>query len=560
LAVSAKAVEILLVGSAVDKPFFSQWPQDIGMNAFILHKMLGKILRSRKLWSLLHEGIWLVIVLALALGAFTWNHEAVFFGGEVYYTDGDCYSRMTRVRMIEDGGLRSIRHHNWENFPEGTTPHTTMPLDALVAGLSQILRPFSEKHLALAGAWISPVFGVGLLVFLAVWSAAARLPYRRAMLLLVAVSPILAHGFQIGRPDHQSLLVLLLAVALAAEVQIWRGKATTWRYVSVTAWALALWVSLFEPLILLGVVLIARWLCRGRRSQEEAKNTGGAVWPVALFIGILALTLWIDGWRAAGFHPAFARWALNIGELRSAGWDGIFSWCGWLLAAAPVLLALRWIRGRERLCGLWLALLIAAAGLSLYHARWGYFLVFLFAMSLPWILPPLRKPWLAWLFFLISLWPVAAEWDRRLYPEDEAFRARVENIADAVALREAALSLRERPVGGVVAPWWFCPAIVWWSGQPCIGGTSHQSLPGIVESCEFYIAEAPDPEFLQKRKVVYILVYEPDRIISNSEQILGRPAAGATIAERLYAAREEPPVGLKKIFTNRFFKVYEVAP
>lgn len=530
------------------------------MNAFILHKMLGKILRSRKLWSLLHEGIWLVIVLALALGAFTWNHAAVFYGGEVFYTDGDCYSRMTRVRMIEEGGLRSIRHHNWENFPQGTTPHTTMPLDALIAGLSQMLRPFSEKHLALAGAWISPLLGVGHLLFLAVWSAAARLPYRRAMLLMVAVSPIIAHGFQLGRPDHQSLLVLLLAVALAGEVEIWRRGAKNWWYVSAAAWALALWVSLFEPLILLGVVLLARWLCRARRSQEEVKNTGSSAGPLALFVGILALTLWIDGWRAAGFHPAFARWALNIGELRSAGWDGIFSWCGWLLAVAPVLLAWRWIRDRERLCGLWFALLSIAAGLSLYHARWGYFLALLFAMSLPWILPSLRKPWLAWLVFLISLWPVAADWDRRLYPEDEAFRARVENIADAVALREAALSLRERPVGGVVAPWWFCPAIVWWSGQPCVGGTSHQSLPGIVESCEFYIGEEPDPEFLQKRKVVYLLVYEPDRLISNSEQILGRQTAGATIAERLYAAREEPPVGLKKIFANRFFKVYEVAP
>jgi hypothetical protein len=435
-----------------------------------------------------------------------------------------------------------------------------MPLDALIAGFSQVLRPFSERHLALAGAWISPLLGLALLVFLALWSVAKRLPYRRAMLLLLVASPIAAHGFQLGRPDHQSLLVLIIAVALVAEVETWTRRALGWRYVSAVAWALALWVSLFEPLILLGVVLIARGLCRGLRSQAQAKNTTGWAMPVALFLGILAFSLWIDGWRAAGFHPAFARWALNIGELRSAGWGGIFSWCGWLLAAAPVLLAWRWIRGRERLCGLWLALVSVAVGLSLYHARWGYFLALVFAMSLPWILPSLRKPWLAWLVFFISLWPVAAEWDRRLYPEDEALRARVENIADAVALREAALSLRERPVGGVVAPWWFCPAIVWWSGQPCIGGTSHQSLPGIVGSCEFYIGEEPDPGFLQKRKGVYILVYEPKRLISNSEQILGRSATGRTIAERLYAAREEPLDGLKKIFANRFFKVYEVAP
>jgi len=521
--------------------------------------MLGKICSLKKMFPILREGLWIVILLVVAFGSFTWNRDAVFFDDAIYFLDGDCFSRMTRVLMIEEGGFRSIRHHNWENFPEGTTPHTTMPLDVLIAALSQILRPFSERHLALAGAWISPLLGVGLLVFLAVWSAAARLPYRRAMLFLAAVSPIVAHGFQLGRPDHQSLLMLLLGVALAAEVEIWRGREKGWRYVSAGAWALALWVSLFEPLILLGVVLVARGLCRSRYSQEEVKNPKSWAWPVVLFVAILAVTLWIDGWRAAGFHPAFARWALNIGELRSASWGVIFSWCGWLLAVAPVLLAWRWIRGQEKLCGLWLVLLIAAAGLSLYHARWGYFLALVFAISLPWILPSLRKPWLAWLVFFISLWPVAVEWDRRLYPEDEAFRARVENIADAVALREAALSLRERPIGGVVAPWWFCPAIVWWSGQPCIGGTSHQSLPGIVETCEFYIAEGTDLQFLQKRKVGYILVYEPDRLISNSEQILGRPAAGLTVAKRLYTAREDSPAGLKRIFANRFFKVYEVA-
>jgi hypothetical protein len=528
------------------------------MNACILHKMLRDILRPRKLCFLLKEGIWLVIVLLLALGAFTWNHEVVFFGGEVYYTDGDCYSRMTRVRMIEESGLRSIRHHEWENFPAGTTPHTTMPLDALISGISQVLRPFSERHLVLAGAWISPLLGLALLVFLALWSVVKRLPYRWAMLLLLAASPIAAHGFQLGRPDHQSLLVCIIAVALVAEVEIWTRRALGWRYVSAVAWALALWASLFEPLILLMVVLLARWLCRGRLPQEESKKATARVGPLVVFFGLLVVAFFIDGWRASGFHPSFDRWALNIGELRSAGLSGIFSWCGWLLLLSPVLLVWCWIQSREKLCWLWLGLVVVTSGLSFYHARWGYFLALVFSMSLPWVLAAVRKPWLAWMVFLISLWPVAAEWDKRFYPSDEVFRARVDNIVDAVALREAALSLRERPTGGVLAPWWFSPAIVWWSGQPCVGGTSHQSLPGIVESCEFYLGEVPDPEFLQKRKVVYIFVYEPERIISNSEQILGRSAMSLTITEHLYPARVEPPAGLKKIFANRFFKVYEV--
>ncbi|NBR48956.1 hypothetical protein EBU02_08950 [bacterium] len=94
------------------------------------------------------EAVWILLILAVGLAAFTWNHESVFFGGEVYFTDGDCYARMTRVRMIEAEGLHSIRSHTFENFPEGTKPHTTMPLDALIAGLSQILRPFFSNHLS----------------------------------------------------------------------------------------------------------------------------------------------------------------------------------------------------------------------------------------------------------------------------------------------------------------------------------------------------------------------------------------------------------------------------
>ena len=234
---------------------------------------------------------------------------------------------MTRVRTIEAEGLHSIRSHAFENFPKGTTPHTTMPLDALIAGFSQILRPFFSNHLSMAGAWISPLMGFVLLVFLAAWSFRMRLPYRRAMLLLVAVSPILSHGFQIGRPDHQSLLLLLIAVAVAAEVSIVLQRGRAWAFVSASAWALALWVSLFEPLILLVLVLATRgtfliFIPRLRPALRQA------IVPVALFFALLAAALIIDGWRAAAFHPSFDRWAQNIGELRSTTPSVLFGWCG----------------------------------------------------------------------------------------------------------------------------------------------------------------------------------------------------------------------------------------
>jgi hypothetical protein len=510
--------------------------------------MLGKLRLSGRVAFLVGEGAWVCAVLALALGAYCWNREAVFFGGGVYFSDGDCYARMVRVRMIEEYGLRPIRWHGWENFPAGTVPHTTMPLDALIAGLSAALVPFGGRHLELAGAWVSPILGLGMVGFLAVWGAAARLPWRRVMGFAAAGSPILAHGFELGRPDHQSLLVLLVAVALAAEVRIWAKGGAGWGYASAAAWGLALWVSLFEPGILLALVLVARVV---------VQRVGFAAGPVVVFAVILALAVLFDGWRAAAFHPAFERWALNIGELRSAGLSGVFSWCGWLVAAAPLLLAWRAFRGGGAVCGMFAFMLAVLVALCLWHARWGYFLALAFALSLPWLLPVFRRAWMTALVFTVSLWPVMAEWERMLFPEGEALRARAENLADAVALREAAEFLRDQPAGAVLAPWWFSPATVWWSGKPCVGGTSHQSLPGILASCEFFMGN-PDGNAELPEGVVYLLVYDPDRVEQNSAQILGRAAAGETRARALWESNGGVS-GFGEIFANRFFKVYRAA-
>ena len=80
-----------------------------------------------------------------------------------------------------------------------------------------------------------------------------------------------------------------------------------------------------------------------------------------------------------------------------------------------------------------------------------------------------------------------------------------------------------------------------------------------MDSCVFYLAgdEAEGAEILENRKVRAVIAYEPDRVVSNSEQILGRKAEGSTLAEELYKKR--PLEGLGLVFENRFFKVYEVA-
>ena len=81
-----------------------------------------------------------------------------------------------------------------------------------------------------------------------------------------------------------------------------------------------------------------------------------------------------------------------------------------------------------------------------------------------------------------------------------------------------------------------------------------------MESSEFYLNTEPDEDFLKNRQIRYVFAYEPERLISNSQQILGRTAKGATIAERLYKNSSDTPNGLIKIFVNRFFRIYETVP
>ena len=76
-----------------------------------------------------------------------------------------------------------------------------------------------------------------------------KIPYRWAGLLFFAVSPILAHGTALGRPDHQSLLLLLLLIALAAEWTLRERVSRGWEIVSGISWGLACWVSLYEPAV-----------------------------------------------------------------------------------------------------------------------------------------------------------------------------------------------------------------------------------------------------------------------------------------------------------------------
>ena len=231
----------------------------------------------------------LAILTALILGPRCANYQDVFVGGRIYFVDGDCYSRMTRVRLVAQHPGLVVRHHDFENFPAGTSPHTTAPLDYLIVLLAAGLRPLTSQPLDLAGAIVSPLLALAGGWFLWWWSRRISWPGRYGMLLLYSLSAILVHGTALGRPDQQSLLIVVMLVALAAEWRLQENASRGWGIVSGMSWGMALWVSLYEPLILLLALVLALTIVA--RSSLTARPRRLGWW---IFLGIMALAAVIE--------------------------------------------------------------------------------------------------------------------------------------------------------------------------------------------------------------------------------------------------------------------------
>ncbi|PYK94982.1 MAG: hypothetical protein DME40_01520 [Verrucomicrobia bacterium] len=263
--------------------------------------------RVRRRLAFLAEIIFISILILVTRCA---NFGDVFFGGQINFIDADCYSRMTRARICFEHPGTIVRRHDFENFPNGTSPHTTAPFDYLIVALAAALTPLSKNALDLAGTIVSPLLSIALGIFLCWWTRKMRLRSRWGFLILYGASPMLAHGFALGRPDHQSLLVVLVTIALCAEWALASEPSPSWSIVSGASWALALWVSLYEPLLLLGIV--AAYCARSMMKRE--RRIGWVVFAAVLAIAFI-IERRIPGWPNWEFGGALRNWSAAVGEL-----------------------------------------------------------------------------------------------------------------------------------------------------------------------------------------------------------------------------------------------------
>lgn len=153
-----------------------------------------------------------------------------------------------------------------------------------------------------------------------------------------------------------------------------------------------------------------------------------------------------------------------------------------------------------------------------------------------------------------------AEWENLWLPDGPRQVLLEERVEDARILHGASQFLNEQPRGGVLAPWWLSHQIAYWSGQPTVAGSSHQSLPGIVDTARFWVEDDPDQarEMLRQREVRYVVTTDVDRAISTAEPLLDAEAPERNMARRLGDFRPEPPEFLELIHEEEHLRVWRV--
>lgn len=509
------------------------------------------------------------------------NLPDVLVQGRFYFVDADCYSRMTRVEMISREPGRVIHHQSFENWPAGVSSHATAPMDYLIVGLERVVRWVWPKHgrfgglavesLDIAGALVSPLLGMLLVVVVGWWALTLRDAEGRGLAqwwmapFLAAVSPAMVHATLLGRPDHQSLLVVLLGCAMVAEHFMICRPRRGFSVIGGVAWGMALWVSLFEPLVLLALVFGFGLIFARNRWWGRARGE----WMGAL-LAVLLVAWSVEGvpqllpnW---GMRESLMRWGGTIGELHGAGLGEVFgSWMGAMVWGWPALL---WI-GRKRFAieekrGIWIfaSMLCGLLGLAWWQIRWAPYVVLIFCFCLPWVLSFFRKQSFGALLGMLSLLPVATAWMDRIQPDPGFLEERHMDRSERVNARLAAERMRSPEVMPFLAVWWLSPSIAYWSGQPAVAGSGHEGISGILDSARFFVTENPQEarEILDRRLVRWVVASDPARAAENAREILGLETRRKPLAERLWEPNLELEWGLEGERNVTTFRLLKVLP
>jgi hypothetical protein len=137
----------------------------------------------------------------------------------------------------------------------------------------------------------------------------------------------------------------------------------------------------------------------------------------------------------------------------------------------------------------------------------------------------------------------------------------VEQRNESLQIRDLALNLQSPESRPFLAPWWLSPSIAYWSGQPGVAGSSHESLSGIEDSARFFLCEDLQKarEILKKREVAWVFAYDSERVAQNSAAVLNQPLPSHPLCRVLDRTPSQSPPFLLFSAQNATCKLYRVA-
>ena len=489
--------------------------------------------------------------------------------------EADCYSQLARVQRILQGRGLIQNHFTVENWPEGLIPSTTAPFDYVILLLYAPLTLFTRHPLDWAGALVSPALWAGLVFFWMLFrSREFNLAGRVVFLIGSAALPAFIWATACGRPRHQSLILALMAMGLTAEYERWQIELTpkrAWNIFAGIVWGLACWTSLFEPAVVVIVLVLFNLIVRRRENPAFLASFGTVVLAMMLLEGG---HIFSNIFNIYSLTPEYRRYALNwlgtIAEVQPVDFAGMMQRMTLILLILPVLAWRLWPRAHGNAGNTTDALLILLTLLltilTTLQSRWIYYasLGELFLIVRYFQIAPMR--WTRLVVLLIFLIGLA-----------DADYTQIEGHAGAPAnqpsLQLAEISRAIDQPGGIMAPWWLSPGLLYFSGQPIVSGSSHCGISGIVASAKFYTATswAEAERILQERRVRWIVVFDDSiyeyPLLNTSRGILGLPYisddakddADSTVAQLLISDQYLPTSFHLRGVTAQL-KLYEYEP
>jgi hypothetical protein len=436
--------------------------------------------------------------------------------------EADCYSQLARVKRILEGKGLIQNHFTVENWPEGLVPSTTAPFDYVILLLYAPLRLVTHYPLDWAGAVVSPVLWGGMVCFWMLFrSREFNLTGRFLFLAGSAALPAFVWGTAFGRPRHQSLILALMAIGLTAEYERWHLELTpkrAWHLFAGVVWGLACWTSLFEPVLAVACLVVFNLIARRRENTDFLVSFG-----VTMLVALL-----VEGPHIYIPPPqdreALARWLGTIAEVRGVDFATFIDQMTLGFLALPFVAWGLLRREGDRRSDLFLVLLTGLlCVLTIDQRRWIYYanLGELFLMVRFCQEGPVRWTRLAVAsIFLVGLGTASVTLIKKAMggiPADQP----------SIELAEIARSIDEP--GGIMAPWWLSPGLLYFSGQPIVSGSSHCGISGNVDSAKFYTTSSwlEAEQILKKRQVRWIMVFDDTNyvypVLNVERAILGLP-------------------------------------